>query len=423
PGTKPSSKKPLGPVPNLSPSVFRTIASNAAAQLEDIDDIVDSSIPSSNPKPSVNGIVTTRRDGTPSQESEQTDFSGQRVRERDWAAVGLKEPVGPEKKRIAFDAFIKQSASVPANALEPVVEQPEPESTQDEQPLVELPEKEDLSAQLVAQQTAEIAELKAKVVELQSNVSRLEAENSSLVEAELSARAQVEYVRNQYEQVSSRAAEIAIENQTLEKEKRKLDKENARLSEQTKTAVASVRMALQAELKASKEECQRKTHIADTLLHQARRTGTRLPADDGTEIEVSADEVRRRAADWWHVKRQRDEFEAGLAEKTTESEHRETVLSMLRDEEQEKKKKAIRKCKDLEARLAELQSKVEDLEQENQKQKRKVIDDNDDVFICQWVLQSENETAPPPLSSDPSNGQIISTHELQFTIYKTNTPA
>ncbi|KAG8925014.1 hypothetical protein FRC00_004438 [Tulasnella sp. 408] len=426
-----NGKKALGPVRNISPSVFRAIASKSVPPPEEVDDIVDSPMPSIRPnqnEPGAPGKVNT-----PSQESEQTDFSGQVVRERDWAAAGLKEATGPEKKRTSLDTFLKQQINPPSEVREQ-------DEVHDEQVPDEAVGTENPTSQLSDAQAAEIAALKARISELESNVSTLQAENASLVAAESTAKAQMDYIRSQYEQVSNRAAEIALENQALDKEKRRLERENARLSQQTLTAVAQIKLTLQAEMKAVKEECKRKTHIADTLIHQARRTGIRLPADDGTEVEISADEVRRRAADWWQVKKERDELEATLAEKMADSERRETVLNIERSEEEEKKKRAIRKCKELERKLAESQSRIEELEQ--QKQDQAVASEDDDVFLCEWVLESGRgepekrcravtssreacaahileahvqelplpETAPLPQSSDPSNALPVLTH-------------
>ncbi|KAG9043538.1 hypothetical protein FS837_009413 [Tulasnella sp. UAMH 9824] len=430
-----NGKKALGPVRNISPSVFRAIASKSVPPPEEVDDIVDSPRPSSKPSQSEPGAPG--KVNTPSQESEQTDFSGQVVRERDWAAAGLKEATGPEKKRTSLDTFLKQPPGFQINPPDTVRGQGQ---VPEEQVVDEVLGTEKPTSQPSDVQAADIAALKARIAELESNVSTLEAQNASLVAAESTVKAQIDYIRSQYEQVSNGAAEIAIENQALDKEKRRLERENARLSQQTVTAVAQIKLTLQAEMAAVKEECNRKAHIADTLIHQARRTGIRLPADDGTEVEISADEVRRRAADWWQVKKERDELEATLEEKMADSERRETVLNIERSEEEEKKKRAIRKCKELERKLAELQSKIDGLEQ--QKQDQAVASEDDDVFLCEWVLESGRggpetrcravtssreacaahileahvqelplpETAPFPHSSDPSNALPVLTH-------------
>lgn len=123
-----STSKPLKPVPNITPSKFRPFLPGSdglsgpslVSQIEE-----DSPIrppPASNSNKGDEGssqIQNTNTTTTTTQESEKTDFSGSKIRKRDWGSVGYKarerEQDGEEgrKKRTALSEIL-QGRNAPA---------------------------------------------------------------------------------------------------------------------------------------------------------------------------------------------------------------------------------------------------------------------------------------------------------------------
>lgn len=194
----------------------------------------------------------------------------------------------------------------------------------------------------------------------------MEAEIASLRRSKETLEDQEVFLKGRYDTAANRAAELARENMALEKTVSKVNAENARLLEQVRTSVAQVRLTLQAEVKKAKDDCRRKENVANLLIQQARRSGIRLAADDAPEETVEASEVRRRAADWWRVKKERDALEGQVAayatqfeEEKAERDRREELLNVMRNEDEERRKRAVKKSKELERKCKDLEEQLE----------------------------------------------------------------
>ncbi|KAG8993780.1 hypothetical protein FRB94_010379 [Tulasnella sp. JGI-2019a] len=423
--------KPLGPVPNITPSKFRIISNitdnPSPSNVSQIDDS-----PTRPPLPREKDAGTepsSKGEGssqiqTTTQESEETDFSGSRLRPRNWESVGFKDRYLEQengKKRKPLTEWLGSTN----NAVEAEKRDNAPDSPQahlDEDDIQDdVPPAVDLGAtdpplsgtdqssesvaslELLQQRDQEISDLKAANAQLQTQLVPLQDKYDDLSKQKAGLDADLDFFRAQYSQASVSAAQLANQN-------RELEQANKILRNQATTGVRQVRVTLEAEVSSWKESLRREREAKMLLIEQARRSNVRLDIGEGADsemeqVEVTGDELRQRAAEWYRLSRRYDKLEKDYSDSLERSERLVAILGEAGDNAD----RASRRLREITAEKEVIQTEKDTLSTELDRL-RAVVEDLKDVYVCQWVVDSKNVCAEEFIDAMAFNNHVREHH-------------
>ncbi|KAG8854310.1 hypothetical protein FRB96_007715 [Tulasnella sp. 330] len=416
--------KPLGPVPTITPSKFRVPSNVQTDYSPSVASQIDDS-PTRRPQPpplerdmlgtpsSSKGEDSSQIQTVTTQKSEKTDFSGSRPRPRNWESVGFKDRFSEQengKKRKPLTEWLG-SAKIGAKRVEaslnnqPAYDVDTIQSLDDgvrhhmssptvpsaERPpsdvVLAIPSSVDHSAavshELLQQRDEEISGLKISLEELQVQLSSLQDKYDILDRSKAGLDTDLDFMRTQYSQASSMAAQLADQNRGLEKA-------NKVLHSQTTVGVRQVRVTLEAEISSLRESVRRERQAKELLIEQARRSNVRLDIGADTDgeavhVSVTGDELRQRAADWYRL---RGRY-ATLEQEHADSIERSEKLLVLFGETSHQVDKATRRLLDIGAEKKVIEGERDHAFEEVVRLK-KIVEELEDVHVCQWGVDSNN---------------------------------